>query len=179
MTQERRAVRLVCLVAMSLSLFGCDHATKIAAKATLAGAAALPIAPAVFRGALELRYAANDDVAFSALHRLQLPQAPGVIVAISVAALVAIVAMAVALWRRRKQSGEPEEPSAAVLLTQAGFALVVGGALGNVVDRIARGYVVDFIHVKGWPIFNLADIAVVVGAGLMMIPRLARRRARR
>jgi signal peptidase II len=52
---------------------------------------------------------------------------------------------------------------------------VLGGALGNMVDRIVRGYVVDFIHVKGWPIFNVADIAVVVGVGLMLLSRVRRR----
>lgn len=52
------------------------------------------------------------------------------------------------------------------------LALVIGGAVGNVIDRLRFGAVVDFIdlHVAGyhWPAFNLADSAIVVGAGLLM-----------
>jgi signal peptidase II len=56
----------------------------------------------------------------------------------------------------------------------AAVGLVIGGALGNVVDRVFRndgglsGAVVDFIDVQWWPIFNVADMAVVVGGGLLL-----------
>ena len=55
-----------------------------------------------------------------------------------------------------------------------GFALVLAGALGNVVDRAARGYVIDFIHLTRWPVFNVADIAVVAGMTLLMLAALRR-----
>ena len=45
-----------------------------------------------------------------------------------------------------------------------GSGLVVGGALGNLVDRIRFGYVVDFIDFRVWPVFNIADSAIVAGA---------------
>ena len=48
-------------------------------------------------------------------------------------------------------------------LTDIGFSLVLAGALGNVIDRIDRGYVIDFIHLSYWPIFNVADVCVVFG----------------
>jgi len=55
----------------------------------------------------------------------------------------------------------------------AGLALVMAGALGNVVDRVHLGYVVDFIkvHYGGWvfPAFNVADSAITVGAGLLIL----------
>jgi len=61
-------------------------------------------------------------------------------------------------------------------LEAAAFGLIIGGALGNVIDRIRRGAVVDFldfhIHFQGidhhWPAFNVADSAIVVGAGLIL-----------
>src|SRR4051794_32554990 len=76
--------RLRCfLVALlALGLVGCDHATKIAAKATLEGASAIPIAPDVLRGAVELRYAANDDIAFSAFHRLGVPHPAALLIGV-------------------------------------------------------------------------------------------------
>jgi signal peptidase II len=43
------------------------------------------------------------------------------------------------------------------------LGLQLGGALGNLLDRLRQGYVVDFISVKGWPVFNIADACVVVG----------------
>lgn len=56
------------------------------------------------------------------------------------------------------------------------FALVIGGAIGNVLDRLQHGYVVDFLDVyirlgdstHHWPAFNVADSAIVIGAGLMI-----------
>ncbi len=63
------------------------------------------------------------------------------------------------------------------------LALILGGALGNVVDRIAYGHVIDFLdfHWGGWhwPAFNLADSAIVGGAGLLILDELLRvRRAK-
>ena len=47
--------------------------------------------------------------------------------------------------------------------------LIIGGALGNYIDRIVRGYVVDFLDFKIWPVFNIADIGIVVGCVVMII----------
>ncbi|MCH7493782.1 signal peptidase II [bacterium] len=55
------------------------------------------------------------------------------------------------------------------LLFPAG--LVLGGALGNLADRMTRGFVVDFISIGNWPVFNIADAAVV--AGIMMMVGVA------
>jgi signal peptidase II len=48
------------------------------------------------------------------------------------------------------------------------LALLAGGALGNLVDRIRLGAVIDYLDVRVWPVFNLADVAVTVGAGLLI-----------
>lgn len=53
--------------------------------------------------------------------------------------------------------------------------LIVGGAIGNYIDRLFRGYVVDFLDFKVWPIFNLADVFIVVGCILFVILSLTRR----
>ncbi len=55
------------------------------------------------------------------------------------------------------------------------MGLVFGGALGNLIDRLRFGSVVDFIDLKVWPVFNIADIAITVGVGLLMIEVLRRR----
>lgn len=51
--------------------------------------------------------------------------------------------------------------------TTAGLGLSLGGAAGNLLDRLRRGAVVDFIRLGRWPAFNVADAALVAGAGLV------------
>jgi signal peptidase II len=74
------------------------------------------------------------------------------------------------------------------LVTQAllafGLALILGGAIGNVIDRIEHGYVVDFVHAHwgaaSFPAFNVADAAISIGAALVILDALLEgRRARR
>ena len=58
------------------------------------------------------------------------------------------------------------------------LALILGGAVGNVIDRLLHGYVIDFIqlHHRGWyfPSFNVADSAITIGAGLLILDELRR-----
>jgi signal peptidase II len=49
-----------------------------------------------------------------------------------------------------------------------GCALILGGATGNVIDRVRLGYVIDFIGVGIWPLFNVADSAITIGIGLLL-----------
>lgn len=79
--------------------------------------------------------------------------------------LLIILSAAVILFvwiKRKKISCYPK-------LFQIGLALALGGALGNLIDRIRLGYVVDFLDFQVWPVFNLADIAIVIGVGLVII----------
>lgn len=85
---------------------------------------------------------------------------------IGLAAIVSAV-IAVWLWRLRR-SGQN--------VLSAGLAFVLGGALGNVIDRIRLGHVIDFIQVLfgSWPFpsFNVADAAITIGAGLLIVDAL-------
>lgn len=64
-----------------------------------------------------------------------------------------------------------------------GLALILGGAIGNLVDRVRYGYVVDFIELYAkwggathkWPTFNVADVAICIGVGLLLLTRAAPR----
>lgn len=147
------------IVLLTLSLFGCDHATKLAAEQSLSHGRAV----SVVSGVLELRFATNDDTAFSLLHSLGIARPPFLLIAASALALLGVVAMWIATRKRATRT------------QHVGFALVLAGALGNVVDRAIRGSVVDFIHVTHWPIFNVADIAVVIGVGLLGFSALFQR----
>jgi len=88
-----------------------------------------------------------------------------------VASLAAVVAVSVMLWNARKLDR----------LSLWGLALILGGAAGNVFDRIVSGHVTDFLlfYIRDyqWPAFNMADSAIVVGSGLLMLDLLRPRRA--
>ena len=84
------------------------------------------------------------------------------------AGLAVVVSAAIAVWLR-------QVPRSQALLA-GGLALVLGGAVGNLADRLRLGYVVDFIsvHYREWyfPTFNVADAAITVGAALILIDSL-------
>jgi signal peptidase II len=83
-----------------------------------------------------------------------------------------IVAVGILIWLRRHPHGQP--------LVAAALALILGGALGNAIDRATRGFVIDFIdfHIQAWhyPAFNIADSAIVIGALLLALDMLRPRR---
>lgn len=84
-------------------------------------------------------------------------------------ALALIVTAAVVFWLRKL----PKENHRFLAI---GLALIIGGALGNVIDRAMYGYVIDFIDIYygtwHWPAFNVADSAITVGAIIMIIDSL-------
>jgi signal peptidase II len=149
------------LLALVVALVGCDHATKIVAKITLEGSAPRSVVP----GVVDLVYTENRDTAFSLFHGVTSPVKGPLILVMS---CLAIAAIAAAWWKRRHVARGIE---------RAAFVLVVGGALGNVLDRFARGYVVDFIRVPRWPVFNVADVAISVGAALVGVAMVRARKA--
>lgn len=61
-------------------------------------------------------------------------------------------------------------------LLRLGLGLQLGGALGNVIDRVRLGYVVDFLHVEYWPVFNVADSCIVLGVALLALEILREER---
>jgi len=115
---------------------------------------------------LQFNLAFNNGMAFG--------QAQGMGPFIAVAATLVIVFLLVSL---RGSEGNP--------LSTIGMGLLIGGAAGNLIDRLfrgdawLRGGVVDFIDFQWFPIFNIADIAVNVGAGLLILNSLLMMRASR
>jgi signal peptidase II len=79
-----------------------------------------------------------------------------------------VVSAAIVVWMTRLQKNQ--------LWLAVGLAMILGGALGNVWDRLSLGYVIDFIDVyigdAHWPAFNMADSAITVGAGILIFDSL-------
>lgn len=61
------------------------------------------------------------------------------------------------------------------LLFRVGLALILGGALGNLIDRLRFGFVCDFLDFRIWPVFNIADTSICVGMGLFILGLVKRR----
>jgi signal peptidase II len=125
----------------------------------------LHVAPGTERvvvpGLLSLTLRENPGVAFGLLAQLPAP----------VTIAVALTVLAVVFYNR-----------GAWLATssgQWGLGLMLGGALANITDRLRYGYVLDYLDVHVWPVFNLADTAIVIGAGLLVLALRGRPAERR
>jgi signal peptidase II len=156
----RVGVFVVSLLSVA-GLVGCDHATKAAATSCLASRAARSVLPGV-----DLAYTENHDVAFSLLRGVDIPARPTVL---AVLPAVATLLLCARIVQRR----------AAPRREVVAYVLLLAGALGNLLDRVSRGFVVDFISVRPWPVFNVADVLVVAGAGLLALEGMRRARLSR
>jgi len=138
----------LALYATAAVAYVLDRVTKLWVEAALAGRAPIEIVP----GVLSFNYTTNSGGAFG-LGR----SAPWVFAGATALVSVVIVFVSFRLDRR---------PLALAL------GLILGGALGNLTDRILNGpglsgHVIDFIDLQVWPVFNLADASIVVGAILL------------
>jgi signal peptidase II len=139
-----------------------DQATKAAVQAALVPGERIPVMPFA-----DLVLVFNTGAAFSFLAGAGGWQR-GFFIAVACGAIVLIA------WLLARHPGER--------LFCAGLALILGGAAGNLWDRIALGHVVDFVllHAGGWhfPAFNVADSAITVGAGLLILDGFVGRKAK-
>ena len=154
-----RKIIFVLLLLMVAGLVGCDHTTKALALAHLAGQHPVEIIP----GLLDLSYAQNTDVGFGALRWIPTHIRFPLLVATGIGLVFVLAGL---LFRRRQ-----------VPLEALAYGALLAGAIGNVGDRVLRGFVVDFIHVHRWPVFNVADICLVVGIGLLLLVQARSARA--
>ena len=104
-------------------------------------------------GPVDLRLGYNPGVAFSV--GAEAPARLVIAVTATITAAVAVIA-----WRAARSGGRAQ---------LAALALILGGAVANLVDRAADGVVTDYLHTGWWPTFNLADTAIVTGALLFAL----------
>jgi signal peptidase II len=70
------------------------------------------------------------------------------------------------------------EAIATSVLAQIAFGIIAGGAVGNLIDRLAHGYVIDYISARSFYIFNFADACITVGTALLLVDAFRHRQAR-
>jgi len=105
----------------------------------------------LFGGLVRLDFTRNSGAAFGIL------QSGGLLFA----AVAALVTLGILIFYRRI--------SATALPVRLALGLILGGALGNLLDRIRLGYVVDYVDLRWWYVFNLADSAIVVGVAILLL----------
>jgi signal peptidase II len=152
--------RLPWLLLISSLALVADRLTKIWVAHHVGFGEFIPVIPRV----LGISHWTNDGAAFSMFADSASPHR--VRIALIIFTLIAALAVLVVLIRLGNR----------ITLTTVALALILGGALGNVHDRIAHGSVVDFISVDiyhyHWPDFNVADSCIVIGACLLFLDSL-------
>jgi signal peptidase II len=142
---------------LSLLVLCLDQASKLAVD----GSMQLFESIRLFQG-FNLTYVRNTGAAFSFLSQA------GGWQRWFFAGLALVMSSMMVLWLLRLKSHEK--------LMGAALSLVLGGAVGNLIDRVAYGYVIDFLDVYyqdwHWPAFNIADTAICIGVGLMLLESL-------
>jgi len=132
-------------------------------KRLVAGSLPLHDSREIVSGLLSLTHVRNRGAAFGVGNGADLPYQAVLFAVLSVAALIAIATYALKL-------------PAAQRWPQWALALIMGGAVGNLIDRIAYGYVIDFVDVYWrsyhWPAFNVADSCISVGVVMLIVDLL-------
>jgi signal peptidase II len=134
-----RRRQLTVLLSTAAVVFVLDHVTKWLVTQNIALGDQVPSS-----GPVTLHHIENRGAAFGLFPQMQF-------VFLAVAVMVAVYILVAG---RRFGPG---------VFPQVLLGMVLGGALANAVDRVAQGYVVDFIDLQRWPVFNVADMAIVVG----------------
>lgn len=154
---NRKQLQIVFLLLLVIICTSCDLTTKWLANQHLQYSDPINI----IRNVVELRYTENEAIAFSMLHSVQ-PDIRKWIIYLS--SFCALIFLLILIWQVRHDS----------IWWQVALMLILSGALGNLSERLARGYVIDFIHLHyydrfSWPIFNVADILITSGGILLAI----------
>lgn len=143
-----RRPRTALIVAIAAAVLIADQVSKALVRAYLAPLGA-PVR--VIGDVVRLNFTQNEGAAFGML--------PGNRLLFIPVHVIVLLVVAVYAWRRR-----PRAPWLVIAL-----GLVAGGALGNLVDRVVFGWVTDFIQIPfNFPVFNIADSAVVVGVAMLV-----------
>jgi signal peptidase II len=144
-----RRASLLWAVALAVAVLVMDQGIKSLVEGSMRVGESISLVP----GLVDLTYIKNDGGAFGILGGSRLLLLAG-----------SAVAVVVVIWLLF--SGRPTK------LATLGCGLILGGAAGNLLDRLGSGEVTDYVHFSFWYIFNAADAAIVVGVGALLLSAL-------
>ena len=140
-------------ILLCIAVLVADQLSKLYIQSSMTLGMSVPVVPHVFH----ITYILNPGAAFGILENKTW----------FFIAVALILLVGVAYLYPRLPANQP--------IVKLGAGLLVGGAIGNLIDRVRIGYVIDFFDFRIWPIFNVADICIVCGVAclayyLLMIP---------
>lgn len=151
--------RLLTPTLAVLGIVALDQLTKVLVSKSLALGESVTVVP----GLVRFTMVRNTGMAFGLLSGSDMPYKSLLVTLASLVAMAAVAYFAL-------QSATSER------IARVGLLCILGGALGNILDRVRLGYVVDFVDVfygnAHWPAFNLADACISVGVGLLLLDSL-------
>ena len=147
----------------ALAVLAVDRVTKVLIEARIGFDDSIRVIPGLF----DIVHSENRGVAFGIFNDSQSEWRAVLLPAL---AFIAVVAVSIALWNPRKLDR----------ITFWALSLILGGAAGNLFDRVVRGRVTDFLRFywgdHEWPSFNIADSAIVIGCGLLLLEQFRPKR---
>lgn len=138
------------LLAVAGLVLAADQAAKYAVRVSIDPNQSIP----VIKGLFYFTHVKNTGAAFGMFSQKQ---------PIFVAATVLAIILIIVYHMKTKEAD---------LLFNVALGLELGGAIGNLIDRISQGWVTDFLHVPNFPVFNIADSAIVAGVVLLILVML-------
>ena len=142
----KRATGLGLALTLALAVLFVDQALKRLVEGSMRLGESIPVVP----GVLHFTYIKNEGGAFGILAGRE-----------DVLLLASAVAFAFVLWMLL------EGPTTHAMAS--GCGLILGGAAGNLLDRLTTGEVTDYVDLRVWPVFNAADTAIVLGAAILLL----------
>ena len=134
------------VLAVSFLLVLADQAVKLGIARTMRLGESIPVLSGIFH----ITYIENPGAAFGMLANQRW---------FFIIAGILVILAACVMYRRLSETGR---------LVRLGAALLLGGAVGNLIDRIRLGRVIDFLDFRVWPVFNIADIGICVGVACLI-----------
>lgn len=135
-----------------------DHLVKYLIASQMVPGESIPVLPEIFH----ITYVQNRGAAFSMMEGQWI-----FLIVLPCAAIV--TALIILFWKRKSWS----------VCMNLSIAFICGGGLGNLIDRIVQGYVVDLFDFRVFPVFNIADIFICVGCGLLLLDVLRSERKKK
>lgn len=133
-------------LAISLFLIAADQAAKLFIASSMQLGESIPVLAGIFH----ITYIENPGAAFGMFANQRW---------VFIVAGVIVIAAACAMYRRLMREKA---------MVRWGAALLLGGAAGNLIDRVRLGRVIDFLDFRVWPVFNIADIGICVGVACLI-----------
>ncbi len=152
MPVKRRERQIAISAVFIFAILVIDQISKTLIVANLAIGQSIPI----IRNVLHITFVKNTGAAFG-LFKNSTP----IFIAISIIAVVFITGLILSSIKKANFFSNKT--------FDIGLILILSGALGNLIDRLKCGYVIDFIDVRIWPVFNIADTSITIGTALLLI----------